>query len=363
MLLLSSCNDSSSSSSQGCHDESIQHPNEAFTIEEAGQILASIPVDSAMAASTEGMRLIPGGTFEMGGSGKLAKRDEFPLHQVSLESFWIDEHEVTNAEFRAFVQATDYVTTAEQDISAEEIRKQLPPGAEMPPAELLKASSAVFSQPAFQQGARYTFLDWWSMTPGANWKHPQGPASSILGKDDFPVVHVSWYDAQAYAKWAGKRLPTEAEWEYAARGGLAANTYPWGNEPIESGAPKANFWQGQFPVENENTDGFERQSPVASFASNSYGLFDMAGNVWEWTSDWYHATHYENRAGKTSINPKGPERSYDPENPAAQAKVMRGGSFLCNDSYCAGYRVSARMKSSPDTALEHTGFRCVRTHR
>jgi formylglycine-generating enzyme required for sulfatase activity len=200
---------------------------------------------------------------------------------------------------------------------------------------------------------------WWSWTKGANWKHPRGPGSSIKGKDNEPVTQVSYDDANAYARWAGKRLPTEAEWEYAARGGLKNQTFPWGNEPLEKGATKANTWQGKFPNTNTGADGYMRIAPVAKYAPNAYGLYDMSGNVWEWCSDWYDANYYASVAQKKLVNPTGSNKSFDPDEPTIPKKVVRGGSFLCHDSYCASYRVSARMKTATDTGLEHTGFRCV----
>ena len=201
--------------------------------------------------------------------------------------------------------------------------------------------------------------EWWQMIQGANWRQPEGPGSSIEGREDHPVVHIAWYDAMAYCKWAGKRLPTEAEWEYAARGGNAGNIYPWGNEPITP--ERANYWQGEFPVQNQAQDQFKKTSPVKQFDANDYGLYDMAGNVWEWTADWYHYHHYyQTQQEAIAIDPLGPENSFDPDEPTVPKKVIRGGSFLCNDSYCSGYRVASRMKSSPDTGMEHTGFRCVR---
>jgi formylglycine-generating enzyme required for sulfatase activity len=194
---------------------------------------------------------------------------------------------------------------------------------------------------------------------GANWKHPRGPGSDINGKDDYPVVQVSWDDAMAYCKWAGKRLSTEAEWEYAARGGMMNKKYPWGDEDPEAMRPKANTWQGKFPATNTSWDHFENLAPVKSFQPNPYGLYDMAGNVWEWCSDWYHEAYYAQLQGTILSNPTGPTSSLDSDEPSIAKRVVRGGSFLCNASYCKGYRTSSRMKSSPDTGLEHTGFRCV----
>jgi formylglycine-generating enzyme required for sulfatase activity len=305
------------------------------------------------------MRLIPGGTFDMGGDNNQASPDEYPKHKVTVDPFYMDATEVTNAQFKKFVEATGYITTAERKPDWEELKKSLPPNTPKPPDSVLVAASLVF-KPSEGPVNLNDYAQWWSWVPGADWKHPEGPGSSIEGKDDYPVVHVSWDDAMAYCKWTGKRLPTEAEWEFAARGGLINNIYPWGNEHVHAAKPKVNSWEGKFPYLNEKKDGYLKLAPVKSFAPNGYGLYDMAGNVWEWCSDWYDNNYYKEGDGKTMIDPKGPAKSYDPEDPYTFKRSLRGGSFLCNDSYCSGYRVARRMKSSPDTGLEHTGFRCVK---
>lgn len=307
--------------------------------------------------SHEGMKLIPAGTFVMGASDQEGRPDEYPAHPVRMDAFWIDATEVTNAQFAKFVKATGYVTEAERKPDWEELKKQLPPGTEKPADELLQPASLTFRKPAGRVNIN-DVSQWWTWTTGASWKHPQGPKSSISGKAHYPVTQVSWADAAAYAKWAGKRLPTEAEWEYAARGGLKGKKYPWGDEDLNKGKAKANTWQGEFPYQDLKTDGFDYVAPVKSFAANGYGLYDMAGNVWEWTADWYTADYYKTLKGEVH-NPAGPAKSYDPEEPTVPKKVIRGGSFMCHSSYCKGYRVTSKMKSSVDTGLENTGFRCV----
>ncbi len=309
--------------------------------------------------SHKGMVYIKAGTFLMGGDNIQASADEYPKHKVSVDGFWIDETEVTNAQFTAFIKASGYITTAEKKPDWEEMKKQLPPGTEKPDESLLVSASLVFV-PSNHPVSLTDYNVWWKWQEGANWKHPHGPGSDIKGKENYPVVHVSWFDATAYAKWAGKRLPTEAEWEYAARGGLTNNIYPWGNEPISEGKAKANSWEGHFPYNNTQRDNYFYLAPVKSYPPNGYGLYDMAGNAWEWCADFYHAEYYKAINKPEGIkNPKGPTQSYDPDEPYAIKRVMRGGSFLCNDSYCSGYRVARRMKSSEDTSMEHVGFRCV----
>ena len=305
---------------------------------------------------------IPGGEFTMGTDSDLGWPDEKPAHRVRVDGFWMDETEVTNAQFRAFVEATGYVTTAEKPPDVEEILRQSPPGTPPPPKEKLVPGSLVFQLTAEPVKDMRDYWQWWHWVPGANWRHPEGPGSSIVGKDDHPVVHVSWDDAVAYAKWAGKRLPTEAEWEFAARGGLENKPYVWGDEKPTDIKIFANIWQGEFPYRNTARDGFVRTAPVKSFAPNGYGLYDMAGNVWEWCGDLYRADLYRLRAhDEVIVNPSGPATAMDPRNPRAASRVQRGGSFLCHDSYCSRYRPSARHGCSPDTGMSHVGFRCVTT--
>jgi formylglycine-generating enzyme len=334
------------------------HENMPSRFAVASNQLASSYSENTGTASHLNMLLIKGGEFVMGSSDQRGRDDEFPSHKVKVDDFWMDATEVTNAQFRQFVEATGYITTAEKAPDWEELKKQLPEGTPKPAEDVLIAASLVFTPPD-KPVSLNNASQWWSWQKGADWKHPEGPNSTIEGKDNYPVVHVSWDDANAYAKWAGKRLPTEAEWEYAARGGLKNDPFPWGTEEVEDGKAKANTWQGTFPNTNTDWDGFKGLAPAKSFAPNSFGLYDMAGNVWEWCSDWYQPEYYEQVAEHLAVNPQGPSSSYDPLEPSAPKRVVRGGSFLCNASYCTGYRVAARMKSSPDTGLENTGFRCV----
>lgn len=307
----------------------------------------------------QGMVWIPGGEFLMGSENIDAKEDEKPIHHVKVNGFWMDETPVTNRQFREFVEATGYVTTAEKVPTLEEIMAQVPPGTTPPPKELLVPASLVF-KPTKGPVSFRTNRAWWEWKPGANWRHPLGPESSIEGKEDHPVVQVSWFDAVAYAKWAGKRLPTEAEWEFAAYGGNKGIKYVWGNEEFSEEKPQANIWQGYFPFKSIKEDGYCGTTPVKTFPTNGYGLYDMAGNVWQWCADLYHHSYYKEEYKKgISINPKGPAKSYDPEEPFASKYAHRGGSFLCHHSYCKGYRIAARMKTCPDTSLNHLGFRCV----
>ena len=306
----------------------------------------------------EGMIWVAPGKFLMGSN--LGPPDELPVHEVQLDGFWIDKHEVTNRQFQKFIEATGYVTTAEKQPELNSIRE----GSALENIEILPEFNVPGSVCRRPVTDRNDFEDtkgaynWWQYVAGANWRHPEGPASSVDDRMDHPVVHISWHDAIAYCEWVGKRLPTEAEWEYAARGGLDRKTYPWGNNRNPDGQWLHNIWQGDFPVENLRHDGFETTAPVGSFPANGYGLHDMSGNVWEWCSDFYRADYYEKSPVR---NPPGPRFSLDPQEPDIIKRVQRGGSFMCSDSYCIGYRTSARMKGEQDTGAFHTGFRCVVT--
>lgn len=316
----------------------------------------------------QGMAWIPAGEFLMGSDHKLARPNERPAHKVRVHGFWMDQHHVTNAQFRQFVQATGYVTTAEKKPDWETLRVQLPPGTPRPPDAALVPGAMVFvgtNRPVPLQD----YSAWWRFVPGADWRHPYGPASSIEGKDNHPVVQVSYEDAQAYAKWAGKRLPTEAEWEFAARGGLEQATYAWGDQFTPGGKQMANVWQGQqaqpFPVISAKAGGAVGTSPVGSFPANGYGLSDMTGNAWQWVADWYRADQFrrEAAAGRLIVNPLGPQEAWEPDEAGVPAdaprRVTRGGSFLCNEDYCLSYRPSARRGTDPYNSMSHLGFRLV----
>ena len=310
----------------------------------------------------EGMVWIPGGEFSMGSNipsegvctmaTMIAVEDAKPIHRVYVDGFWMDKTVVTNEEFEKFVKATGYKTVAEIIPSKEDFPNASP--------ELLVAGSLVFTPPS-EPVKLDNVAQWWSYVPGANWRHPKGPNSDINGKGNYPVVQIAFPDAIAYCKWAGKRLPTEAEWEFAARGGLTGKIYVWGDEFRLNGKPMANTFQGHFPDKDTGEDGYAGIAPVARFPANGYGLFDMSGNVWQWCMDWYRADTYAEMAAKGSLtrNPQGPGSSDDPSEPGVKKRVHRGGSFLCTDQYCTRYMVGTRGKGEISTASNHVGFRCV----
>lgn len=326
-----------------------------------------------------GMVWIPGGTFVMGDRRGAPHKhpehlDEIPEHHdsqhehtVELDGFWMDATEVTNAQFQEFVAATGFITDAERQRTLDEFAGQIPEGIEVP--EALLAPGSICFNPAFDPSqVDKRQVGWiyaggiWKVQPGASWHAPEGAGSSIADRLNHPVVHVSWDDAAAYCLWAGKRLPTEAEWEYAARGGLAGKHYPWGDDPRpagQSGWPH-NIWQGNFPFENRLEDGVQGTAPVRSFPPNGYGLYDITGNVWEWCADWYRPDYYIDSPRR---NPTGPADSFDPQEPTIPKRVQRGGSFMCSDTYCIGYTVHSRMKGEVTSGTFHTGFRCVKDGR
>ena len=295
---------------------------------------------------TNTMVWIPGGSYLRGSES--GQGDEKPVREIKISGFWLDATEVTNDQFNEFVQETGYVTVAERRPDSSQF-----PGVD---PSLLKAGGIVFMPPGEPVSLRNHYA-WWTYVAGANWRHPTGPDSDIQGKGNYPVVQMAWEDAVAYAQWAEKRLPSEAEWEYAARGGVAGNEFVWGNEVTPNDQWHANVWQGDFPNQNTVADGHYLMAPVRQYPPNSHGLYDMAGNVWEWCLDWYMPDYY---AKSPSQNPPGPNQSHDPNEPGMPKKIMRGGSYLCSDLYCEGYRLWWRMKSAPDSAMSHTGFRCVR---
>jgi sulfatase modifying factor 1 len=319
---------------------------------------------AAPGPAPEGMVWIPGGEFSMGSRVDCegmcnipgTTQDALPIHRVAVDGYWMDATEVTNEQFEKFVEATHYVTVAEQIPTVEEF-----PGA---PPELLVAGSVVFA-PTAEPVALDQHLQWWTFIKGADWRHPMGPGSDIKKTPKNPVIHIAYEDAVAYAKWAGKRLPTEAEWEFAARGGKSGSLFAWGNELKPGGKFQANIYQGKFPLENGDTgeDGFKGIAPVAQFLPNGYGLYDVAGNVWEWVSDWYRADAYAKQAATGGVvkNPKGPESSHDPAEPGVPKRCHRGGSFLCTDQYCTRYVLGTRGKGEVRTSTSHVGFRCVKT--
>ena len=316
--------------------------------------LAWVPVindSKPPAPSPNGMIWIPGGQFWMGTRDD-KMTDAKPWHRVYVDGYWMQKTEVTNQQFLAFVKATGYITVAQRKPQQEDYPQAFP--------ELLVAGSVVFSPPNHQVMLN-SHLQWWSYVPGANWRQPEGPGSNIKNRMKHPVVQIAYDDAVAYCEWAGSRLPTEAEFEFASRGGLDRKQYVWGDEFMPAGKHMANTFQGHFPDINTGEDGYQATAPVGSFPANGYGLFDMAGNVWEWTSDWYRPDYYQTLAANAEIavNPKGPGDSFDPNEPGVRKRVQRGGSFLCTDQYCGRYVAGGRGKGAPDTGTNHVGFRCV----
>jgi sulfatase modifying factor 1 len=320
-----------------------------------GADVPSLPLPPARVSDTkppgpapEGMVWIPGGTFSMG-TDDPHMTEAHPWHGVTVSAFWMDRTEVTNAEFARFVAATGYVTSAERPLDPKDFPQ-------------LSVEDRAAGSPVFTPTDCLVPLDdasrWWRVVPGASWRHPEGPGSDLKSRADHPVVHVSWIDANAYAKWAGKRLPTEAEWEFAARGGLDRKHYVWGDDFNPGGKTLANTWQGAFPMSNTAADGFNGTAPVGSFPANGFGLVDMAGNVWEWCADWYRPGY---DASSLATDPTGPPDSFDPEDPRTPKRVQRGGSFLCNDQYCKRYDPGSRGKSDPTSGTCNVGFRCVKS--
>ena len=328
----------------------------------ASSKLTERPVAIEPGEAPPGMAWIPGGEFLMGTDDAQADPAERPAHRVRVHGFWIDRTEVTNAEFRAFVNATGYVTTAERPVDWNQLKTQVPPGTPKPPDEQLVPGSLVFTPPDHACAAR-RYHQLVAVGAGSELEASRaGQTARLQVRTNHPVVHVSWDDALAYARWAGKRLPTEAEWEFASRGGLEGKKYAWGDELQPAGKTLANTWQGHFPETNTDEDGFPRTSPVKSFPANGFGLYDMMGNVWEWCSDWYRPDTYRLDSSSAAVqNPTGPEKSYDPDEPYQPKRVTRGGSFLCSANFCTNYRPSARRGTATDSGMSHLGFRCVLT--
>jgi formylglycine-generating enzyme len=325
-----------------------------------GEKEVAIEIKQGSSNSREGMVWIEGGSFFMGTNEKEAYHVERPAVKRTVEGFWMDVTEVTNAQYAKFIDETGYVTVAERKIDWEEIKKQLPPGTPKLADADLQPGSLVFSPPSDAVSTQSNDLSlWWKWVNGANWKHPEGPGSDLKGKENHPVVHMAFEDAEAYAKWAGKRLPSEAEWEYAAKGGRNHERYAWGVDFQPNGQFMANTFQGDFPHANEGRDGFLGTAPVKNFPPNDYGLYDIIGNVWEMTADWFDAATFLRISGNAPALDSAISKCYNPENPYAMEKVIKGGSFLCADDYCINYRPSARQGHAYDSGTSNVGFRCV----
>jgi sulfatase modifying factor 1 len=329
--------------------------------------LTLIGCETSIPSAPEGMVWIPGGTFEQGAidSDQYAMQHEKPRHKVKIDGFFMDVTVVTNKKFKEFINKTGYITVAERAVDWNEIKSQLPENTPKPHDSVLEPGSLVFKKSKVPLDNLNDFFQWWKWKIGANWNNVTGDKNNInIIQDDLPVVHVSYEDALAYCKWANRRLPTEAEWEYAARANKKDNIFTWGNN-INDLHTNANTWEGDFPVTNSQKDGYERLAPVKTYPANDFGLFGMAGNVWEWTSDWYNVNYYSELSNTKGVcdNPGGPLKAYNPNNIYIQEKVIKGGSFLCNQSYCISYRISAKMGTSPDSSLEHLGFRTVATKK
>lgn len=344
----------------GCKTDKQQASEETHNIDEIHRLLKDQPTD---VNTPEGMVWVAGKTFTQGaksGDGYAMHR-EMPAHEVTVDGFFIDITEVTNAQFKSFIDATGYVTVAERPVDWEVMKKELPEGTPKPHDSVLQPGSLIFNKNVKKVATMGNYSQWWTWKVGANWKHPEGPSSNIIGKDTYPVVHIAYEDAQAYCKWANRALPTEAQWESAAQGTSTNSIYSWGDD-AELLNENANTWQGLFPIKNESKDGFELIAPVKSYPPNSIGIYDMMGNVWELTNDWFNVHYYsELDTSKPIVNPTGAERSFTPNNPYQKEHIIKGGSFLCNASYCASFRISARMGTSADSSSDHTGFRTVAT--
>lgn len=310
-------------------------------------------------STNEGMVWVEGGEFIMGSNEDDVYPAEKPAIKQAVAGYWMDKTEVTNEQYNAFVEATGYVTLAERKPLWEDLKKQLPPGTPRPDESLLQPGSLVFIPPN-RPVSTDDYSQWWTWVNGANWKHPEGPESNLDGRRNHPVTHIAYEDAVAYAEWAGKRLPTEAEWEYAAKAGKTNQRYAWGEELHPNGQYMANTFQGMFPHGNEGKDGFMGTSPVKSFPPNELGLYDLIGNVWEITSDWYDAIKFERIAGNAPRLDSGMNQCYNPNNPYAQERVIKGGSFLCAENYCVNYRPTARQGHAYDSGSSNVGFRCVK---